>query len=198
MKNKKVVIIISVIVGIIALSIGIGVLAIKHLERIALEKQQEIIQEAKDNDTNRISIDDIIEVGDLAPDFTLEDLDGNTVSLKDFQGEKIVFLNFWASWCPPCRLEMPDLNKLYQENKGDDFIVLAINVGEPENTVKEFIEENGYSFPVLLDKTQKVGFAYNTFSIPTSVLVDKEGKIRVYRPGFMTYDQMVDMVESIQ
>lgn len=198
MKNKKIIIIISVIVGIIAFSIGIGVLAINHLERISLEKQQEIIQEARDKDINRISIDEIIEVGELAPDFTLEDLDGNRVSLKDFHGEKVVFLNFWASWCPPCRIEMPDLDKLYQENKENDFIVLAINIGESEKIVKEFIEENGYSIPVLLDKTQKVGIAYNAFSIPTSVLVDKEGKIRAYKPGFMTYNQMVEMVESIQ
>lgn len=196
MKNKKIVIIISVIVGIIALSIGIGFLAIKHLEKTAIKKQQEII-EARD-DANKINFDDIIDVGDFAPDFTLQDLDGNTISLDDFKGEKVVFLNFWATWCPPCRAEMPDLDKVYQESKGEDFIVLAINLGESEKIVKEFMAENGYSFPVLLDKTQKVGFAYNTFSIPTSVLVDKEGKVRVYRPGAMTYNQMIEMVESIQ
>ncbi|SCG81758.1 Thiol-disulfide oxidoreductase resA [Proteiniborus sp. DW1] len=196
MKNKKIVIIISVIVGIIALSIGIGFLAIRHLEKTAIKKQQEII-EARD-DANKINFDDIIDVGDFAPDFTLQDLDGNTISLDDFKGEKVVFLNFWATWCPPCRAEMPDLDKVYQESKGEDFIVLAINLGESEKIVKEFMAENGYSFPVLLDKTQKVGFAYNTFSIPTSVLVDKEGKVRVYRPGAMTYNQMIEMVESIQ
>ncbi len=198
MKNKKVLIIVSVIVGIIVLSIGIGALAIRHLARTAIEKQEEIANEIKDNNTSKIKIDDIVDIGEPAPDFTLEDLEGNTVSLKDFQGEKVVFLNFWASWCPPCREEMPDLDKLHQENSGDDFIVLAINIGESEKVVKGFIEENGYSFPVLLDKTQKTGIAYNTFSIPTSVLVDKEGKVRAYRVGPMTYKQMVEELENIQ
>ncbi len=200
MKNKKIVIILSVIVAIVALSIAIGVLATRHLQKIALEKKgeiEEIIEEARDDDAGKVAVEDIVEVGDLAPDFTLLDLDGNTVSLQDFKGEKVVYLNFWATWCPPCRMEMPDLDKLYQENKSDDFVVLAINLGESEKLVKEFIEENGYSFPVLLDKSQKVGIAYNTFSIPTSVVIDKEGIIRSYRVGLMTYDQMLEMVKSI-
>lgn len=198
MKNKKAIIIASVIVGIIVVSIGLGFLAINHLKNLAIKEQQEIIQGARDNDTTKIELDDIIDIGEPAPDFTLKDLNGDTVSLKDFKGEKAVFLNFWASWCPPCREEMPDLDKLYQESKDDDFTVLAVNVGESEKIVKEFIEENGYSLPVLLDKTQEVGIAYNTFSIPTSVVVDKEGIIRVYRPGLMTYEQMLETLDNIK
>lgn len=198
MKNKKVIIIVSVIIGIIVASIGLGFWAIKHLEKTAIEGQKKVVEEVKDNKKIKIELDDIIDIGEPAPDFTLKDLDGNTVSLKDFKGKKAVLLNFWASWCPPCREEMPDLDKLYQENKSDDFTVLAVNVGESEKVVKEFIEEKGYSFPVLLDKTQKIGIAYNTFSIPTSVLVDKEGIIRVYRPGLMTYKQMLETLDSIR
>ncbi|MFA5523497.1 MAG: TlpA disulfide reductase family protein [Tissierellales bacterium] len=199
MKNKTVIIVVAVVLGILAVSIGAGFLITKNLKNVAIKEQEEIIQRASDNtDNKKIELDDIVDIGDSAPDFILKDLEGNSVSIKDFKGEKAVFLNFWASWCPPCREEMPDLDKLYQEYKDDDFIVLAVNVGESEKTVKEFIVENDYSFPVLLDITQATGIAYNTFSIPTSVLVDKEGIIRAYRPGLMSYEQMVELLDNLK
>ncbi len=199
MKNKNIILIIVtvVIVGIIA-SVSLGVMGFKFFKKTVIEEQKKDIGNIVENNSPQINIENIIDIGESAPNFTLEDLEGNKVSLKDYEGKKVVYLNFWASWCPPCRQEMPDLNKLYEENKDDEFIVLAVNVGESEKTVKKFIEENGYTFPVLLDKTQEVGITYNTSSIPTSIIIDKEGKIRAYRPGFMTYEQMKDMVDSVK
>ncbi len=196
-KNKVLLIVGLIIVGIIG-SVAIGLFTFDFLKKTVINEQKKDIGNIVENNSPQINIEDIIEIGEPAPNFTLEDLEGNKVSLKDYEGKKVVYLNFWASWCPPCRQEMPDLNKLYEENKDDEFIVLAVNVGESEKTVKKFIEENGYTFPVLLDITQEVGITYNTFSIPTSIMIDKEGKIRTYRPGFMTYEQMKEMLDSVK
>jgi len=200
MKNKKLIVIILIIIGVIIASILLRIFMFKYLSKKIVEEQKEVQKkienEIKKSESYSIQMNDIINVGETAPDFTLEDLDGNKVSLKDFKGEKIVYLNFWATWCPPCRMEMPDLNRLYEEYKDEDVIVLAVNLGESEKIVREFIEENQYTFPVLLDKSQKVGINYNTFAIPTSVIIDKEGVVRVYVPGLLTYEEMKEALDS--
>ena len=111
-----------------------------------------------------------------AKDFTLENLEGSPVSLSDFQG-KVVFLNFWATWCPPCRAEMPDMEKLWQKFKEEDFIILAVDLRERKEKVSSFMEENGYTFPVLLDPRGKVASTYGIRAIPTTFLLDPEVKI---------------------
>lgn len=198
MKNKKLIILILVIIGVIIGTVALGIYAFKYLVRTGVEEIKNVEQELAEEENQPVKIEKIIDIGLPAPEFTLEDLEGNEISLKDFQGEKNVLLNFWASWCPPCRMEMPDLDRLYIDYKDDDFVVLAVNLGEDKDTVKEFIEEKGYSFPVVLDKTQEVGITYQTFSIPTSVMVDKEGIIRAYRPGLMTYEEMLEFKGSVE
>jgi peroxiredoxin len=111
-----------------------------------------------------------------AIDFTLENLEGSLVSLKGFQG-KVVFLNFWATWCGPCRYEMPDMEKLWQKFKEEDFVILAVDLRERKERVSSFMEENGYTFPVLLDSRGEVARAYGIRAIPTTYLLDPEGKI---------------------
>ncbi len=120
-----------------------------------------------------------------APDFTLKDLDGNTVRLSDLRG-KVVFLNFWATWCPPCRAEMPDIEKVHQKYKDQDVVVLGIDLRESADTVRAFVEEGGYTWTFLLDTTGKVGSMYNVSAIPTSYFVDKNGIIRAVTIGGMT------------
>ena len=85
-----------------------------------------------------------------AIDFKLKDLNGKELSLSDLKGKK-VFLNFWATWCPPCKAEMPEIEKLYQETKDSNLVIVAVEIGEPLNTVKSFIDGNKYNFKVLLD-----------------------------------------------
>ncbi len=109
-----------------------------------------------------------------APEFTLKDLNGREVSLKDHRG-KIVFLNFWATWCPPCRDEMPSMEKLYNEFRKEDFVILAIDLQESERRVKAFRDEFKLNFPILLDSDGMIGLAYGVRSIPTTYLVDREG-----------------------
>jgi peroxiredoxin len=131
-----------------------------------------------------------------ATDFKLKDLNGKEVSLSDFK-EKKVFLNFWASWCPPCRGEMPDIEKLYEQTKDSDLIILAVNLGETKNTTKSFIDNNKYNFQVLLDSDQSVANQYNITAIPTSFFIDKEGYIvSTVRRG-LTIDDMKDYISKL-
>jgi len=111
-----------------------------------------------------------------AKGFTLEDLRGPIVSLKDFQG-KVIFLNYWFSRCGPCRDEMPAMELLWQIFQDDDFVILAVNVREGKGEVSSFVENNGYTFPVLLDLWGKVGNMYSTRAYPTTFLIDREGKV---------------------
>ncbi|MBW2149775.1 MAG: TlpA family protein disulfide reductase [Deltaproteobacteria bacterium] len=109
-----------------------------------------------------------------AQDFQTEDLQGKLVSLSNFRG-KIVLLNFWATWCKPCVVEMPDLEKLHQRYKNDGLVVLTINYGETKEKVKGFMTRNRLNLPVLLDPTKKISKRYRTFALPTTYLVDRAG-----------------------
>ena len=111
-----------------------------------------------------------------AKDFTLEDLRDSMVSLKDFRG-KVIFLNFWFSQCGPCRDEMPAMELLWQIFQDDDFVILAVNVGEGKGEVSSFVENNGYTFPVLLDSWGRVANIYSVRYYPTTFLIDREGKV---------------------
>ena len=109
-----------------------------------------------------------------AQNFILQDLNGNKVSMEDYRG-KIVFLNFWATWCPPCRVEMPSMEKLYNEFKSKDFTILAIDLQEDAATVKTFKEQYKLNFPILLDSDGSVALIYGAMSIPTTYLIDRDG-----------------------
>lgn len=138
-----------------------------------------------------------VEIGKPAPDFTLENLEGEQVTLSELKG-KNVLINFWATWCPYCVKEMPDLDKLYTENKDNDFVVLAIDVGEPKSDVEKYLSENPYEFPVLLDKDGKISMQYLVRGIPTSYMIDKEGNIRGIKMSMMTYPEMQEMLDSVK
>ncbi len=135
-------------------------------------------------------------VGQKAPDFELTDLNGNKISLSSLKG-KNVYINFWTTWCPWCIKELPDIEKAYQTYKDKDLVVLAIDIGEDRNTVKQFIDKNKYNFKVLLDTDQSVAQLYNVTSIPVSVFIDKNGNISAKRIGALTEDQLKSYIESL-
>lgn len=110
------------------------------------------------------------------PDFTLPTLDGKDVSLSDYRG-KIVFLNFWATWCPPCKRETPSMEQLYQKFKDQDFVMLAVDLKENKETVEKFMTANKLTFPVLLDTKGRVGNAYVVIKIPTTYLIGRKGEV---------------------
>ncbi len=125
------------------------------------------------------------EVGYLAPDFALPDLAGRTVRLSDFRGRKAVFLNFWATWCPPCRAEMPTMEQAYQAYRGQGLEILAVSVDTaPKETVQAFMAELTLSFPALLDPDMAVLYAYRVLGLPASVLIDRQGVIRAVEIGY--------------
>lgn len=122
-------------------------------------------------------------VDSFAPDFELEDLNGARVRLSDFRGQ-VVVLNFWATWCPPCRVELPTLQRL-EERRGDEIVLLAISQGEDKADVERFVREGGYTFRVLLDPRLIVGNTYGARSIPTTFVIDQDGVIRYKRRGML-------------
>lgn len=112
-----------------------------------------------------------------APDFHLKNLEGQIVSLSDFRG-KPVLMNFWASWCQPCREEMPYLQQVYDEWTGKGLVLLTIDIGETPAAISKFFAENNLSLPVLLDSDKEVGREYGITGIPETFLIDKNGIIR--------------------
>jgi peroxiredoxin len=125
-------------------------------------------------------------VNKAAPDFTAQTLDGRTVSLADFRGQKNVVLSFWASWCGPCRMEMPGLIRFYQKHHSteSDFEILAVTIDEDTKSAEEFATAEKLNFPVLLDSRRRVADAYGVDGIPTMFVIDKTGKVVYGHEGF--------------
>ncbi|MBI3989422.1 MAG: TlpA family protein disulfide reductase [candidate division NC10 bacterium] len=117
------------------------------------------------------------EVGALAPDFALPDLNGKVVRLSEFRGKKPIFLNFWATWCPSCQYEMPTMEKAYQKYK-DKVAFLAVSIDRVPKDVAVFLKKHSLDVPALLDPDMKVSDQYEVAFIPTHYFIDKEGRIR--------------------
>ncbi|MCK4911700.1 MAG: TlpA family protein disulfide reductase [Thermodesulfovibrionales bacterium] len=115
-------------------------------------------------------------------DFTLHDIAGVEVSLKSFRG-KVVLLEFWATWCPPCRQAVPELKQLHENMKDEEFVLLAIAVKDRLSKIRRFVEEHGIEYTVLLDN-KGVDDIYKAYTIPTSILLDKEGNVALTHRGF--------------
>ena len=116
-------------------------------------------------------------VGKLAPDFQLQNLDGQSVSLSDFIG-KPVLINFWATWCPPCRAEMPHLQEISDEWSDKGLVLLAVNVGDSPSKVEKFMQDNNLSLPVLLDPKETIVQKYYIRALPTTFFIDTEGVVQ--------------------
>ena len=140
-------------------------------------------------------------------DFTLTDQYGNTHTLSDYKG-KTVFLNFWATWCPPCKREMPEIQALYErygENEGD-LIVLGVanpktveypnNSDETQDVVEKFLKDNGYTFPVVMDLTGDTFSQYMISAFPTTFMIDKDGNVFGYASGSLSGDMMESIVQQ--
>ena len=134
-------------------------------------------------------------IGDTAPDFSVELLSGKTVNLSDYRG-KLVFINFWATWCGPCVNEMPDIQKL-ADAFPDDLVVLAINCSEKKEKVEDFINNKGFTFHVGLDGDGKIQKKYPTMGIPYTVILDADGVVSAIHLGasgdmFSVYEKDVN------
>mgnify|MGYP005864595621 CR=1 FL=1 len=115
--------------------------------------------------------------GDVAPDFSLPTLDGGATSLRDYRG-RVVLLNFWLTWCGPCRAEMPDMQVVYEELRDRGFVVVGVNGGESRDKVEGFAQEFGLTFPILVDEERGVTSRYGVRGYPTTFIIDGDGVIQ--------------------
>ncbi|MBN2286197.1 MAG: TlpA family protein disulfide reductase [Tissierellales bacterium] len=132
----------------------------------------------------------------LAPDFSLEDLDGHVVTLSDLIGKPVI-INFWTTWCPYCVDEMPDLQRLYEKYEQDGLMVLAINVQESNDKISKFLEEENIKLPILLDKNGSVAAVYGANSIPLTLAINDKGEVVTGSRGKLSYEQMEAMVDAL-
>lgn len=138
-----------------------------------------------------------------AVDFELEDQYGNIHRLEDYRG-KTIFLNFWATWCPPCKAEMPDIQKLYEKfsTEGEDAVIVlgvaAPNMGQEgsEEEIAAFMEEKGYTYPVLMDTEGELFASYGIMSFPTTFMIDRDGNVFGYVSGMLSADMMDSIVRQ--
>ncbi|WLR43780.1 thiol-disulfide oxidoreductase ResA [Bacillus carboniphilus] len=138
-----------------------------------------------------------VEIGDKAPLFVLENLQGEEVYLEDLQG-KGVFLNFWGTWCEPCKTEMPYMQNQYEYYQGQGVEIVAVNIAESRVAVKKFVEEYGLTFPVVLDKNRDVSSAYDVGNLPATYLIDSDGIIVDIKTGQMTERDVQQYMEQIK
>ncbi len=137
-------------------------------------------------------------IGTPAEDFRLTDLEGKQQSLSQYRG-KVVLVNFWATWCKPCTTEMPAMQATYEKLKDNGFVVLAINELEDDAKVREHITQHGHTFPVLMDRDNKVANQFGVFGLPVSVFIDEKGVVQEYvKGGLLTERLILDMVAKIQ
>ena len=133
-----------------------------------------------------------------APNFTLESFSGETMSLGEFRGD-VVMINFWATWCGPCREEMPILDELYTRYQRAGFQLLGVNIDDEPQRAKDMIAELGVSFPVLFDSSKEVSELYDVQAMPVSVMVDRDGNVRYvhhgYKPGYE--DKYLDQIREL-
>lgn len=168
------------------------------------EQKQEELKEDSEKDTEETVEEDGGKKTTPSVDFTLQDQYGNTHTLSDYKG-KTVFLNFWATWCGPCRSEMPDIQTLYEEysGQGGDAEVVILGVAAPnagrevsEEGIKQFMDENGYTYPTLMDPTGEIFAVYGIQSFPTTFMIDQNGDVYGYVSGALNEDIMRQIIRE--
>ncbi len=135
---------------------------------------------------------------EAAPDFTLKSLTGTNLRLEEYRGQ-VVLINFWASWCGPCRQEMPILDRLHQRYEDTGFSVLGVNVEEDSSSALKVVDRTGVTFPVLFDTEQVVSRLYELKAMPSTVVVDRDGNVRYIHKGYKPGDESkyVEVVKAL-
>lgn len=144
----------------------------------------------------RSDAETVLQVGQAAPDFELESVEGEQIKLSDLKGQPVI-LNFWATWCPPCRREMPDFQQVYDQHHEQGLQLFGINVGESKVAVADFRDRVGVSFPILIDSKETAQTAYKIMPLPATYFIDRDGVIRGVYPFQMTRAQIEDEVKRL-
>lgn len=134
--------------------------------------------------------------GKTALDFTLQTLDGTRASLSDYRGQ-VVLVNFWATWCPPCRAEIPALEAAYKTHRDDGLVILGVSVEDPPELIELFLEDFDITYPILLDRNGAVYRAYRAPGLPTTVLVDRDGIIQVRHIGELSARELDQYLSEV-
>lgn len=183
---------------IVALLIGVMVIGIV---KDNLEDTTEFDNVALGSEVEFLATKEGLAQGELAPDFELKTLDGETAKLSDYRGKKVI-LNFWATWCPPCRAEMPHMQDYYEEKaKEDNVEILAVNLTTADHGMEKitsFVSEYELSFPILLDSEGDMGEVYQAVTIPTSYILDTEGRVQSKFVGPMDQATIEELVSKIE
>jgi len=130
--------------------------------------------------------------GKAAPDFALKSMAGENIRLSELRG-KVVMINFWATWCAPCRKEMPLLNDLYKKHKQSEFILLGVNIDNSEDKGKKMARKIGVTFPILFDVSKKVSESYGVSAMPFTVIIDRSGIVKHIHKGYLPgYEKKYD------
>ncbi|MDI3340481.1 MAG: TlpA disulfide reductase family protein [Sphaerobacter sp.] len=138
----------------------------------------------------------VVEPGEQAPNFALPGLDGGTVRLSDYRGQ-VVLVNFWATWCRPCQIEMPEFQAVYDKHRDAGFTILGVNQAESEDLVRPYVEEHAYSWVFALDQTGKASATYGVYSIPQSYLIDRSGKVTYVWLGIVTRESLEQQLAKL-
>jgi len=195
--NKKIILILCLVFA--GLMVGAGVLYNGLKDDVQLgglaTTPPETTQPSQPSESAETSPTDATEPDYSAPDFAMQDWEGNEVRLTDFIGKPII-LNFWASWCGPCKIEMPDIQKYY-EKYGAEIHFLLVSVDDSVDTAKAFLEKEGYTFPVYFDTTSMGAYTYGASSIPLTYFIDAEGNMQAYYMGAMSEDILQQGIDRI-
>lgn len=185
---KKSIIVVLVLIGLVAYSIYDN-----------MDSSSPVASNQEDHEELE-TIETGIQKGQLAPELELLDLEGNTVKLSDYKG-KIVFVNFWATWCPPCQAEMPHMQKFYEDYASKDVAILGVNLTPTEkskNDIYTFVDDEKLTFPIVLDEEGDTMLAYRVVAYPTTYLLDARGVIQEKFVGPISYEIMKNVVNQLQ
>ena len=184
--------------AVVALLVGIFLVNFIQGQQEKKEKEEAAKLAAESQDLS--NSEEGLSKGDQPPNFELTTLDGKKVELSDYKGKKVI-LNFWATWCPPCKAEMPHMEKYYEKNADKENVeILAVNLtsmDKGEKKIKEFVDGYGLTFPILLDAEGKIGEEFQAFTIPTTYMIDTKGTVQHKIVGPMNEDMMGKMVEGM-
>ncbi len=188
------------LIGLTLIAVLIGV-AVAGVVKDNIENTTEFDNIALGSDVDFLATEQGLAKGEVAPDFELTTLDGEAVKLSDYRGKKVI-LNFWATWCPPCRAEMPHMQTYYEEQAAADNVeILAVNLTKEDRGMEKintFKEEYGLSFPIPLDKSGEIGALYQAVTIPTSYILDTQGRVQTKFVGPMdqaTIEQIISTMD---
>lgn len=187
------------IIGLLLVAVLIGVM-VAGIVKKNIEETTEFDNIALGSEVDFLATKEGLALGETAPDFKLETLEGETVKLSDYRGKKVI-LNFWATWCPPCRAEMPHMQKYYeQQAEKDNVEVLAVNLMTKDHGMEKitsFVSEYKLSFPILLDSKGAMGSVYQAVTIPTSYILDTEGRVQSKFVGPMDRATIENLISKI-